>query len=212
MEFIAEIFAGKDDGFLIDVGAHDGVEKGSMSRGLIKRGWSGLLIEPLKEAFLKLQQAYADRTDVICLNVACSDAAGQAKLYPNKGVSTLDPAWAKACEDYWEHVNYGEPYMVKLRKLSGVLSGLRELGKCPPSIDYLQIDTEGHDLQVLKGMDWTYNPRVICVETLDMTRLDRRDGRKWKPAPELTECLGQHGYELRMLTNGGNGIYMRTEC
>lgn len=34
------------------------------------------------------------------------------------------------------------------------------------SFDLLSVDTEGHDLTVLKSNDWSrYRPKVICVET-----------------------------------------------
>ena len=35
-------------------------------------------------------------------------------------------------------------------------------------IDFLNIDTEGYDLEVLKGLDFKkYKPKLICVELID---------------------------------------------
>ena len=37
-------------------------------------------------------------------------------------------------------------------------------------IDFMTIDVEGHELEVLKGFDFSkYNPQVIVVEFLDLT-------------------------------------------
>lgn len=210
IDFIANLFAGEDNGFLVDVGAHDGIGVGSMTARFIADGWSGLMIEPLTEAFAKLRAAYKDNSKVICLECACSNHDGEAQLYPHRGVSTINPQWAKACANYWGHVNYGKPYTVQVRMLVTILDALRRQGRVNGRVDYLQIDTEGHDLEVLQGMDWTLLPRVICVETLDMTNLDARlPGGKWKPRQELDNYLRDRGYCLRMLTKGGNGIYTR---
>ncbi len=52
-------------------------------------------------------------------------------------------------------------------------------------IGYLDIDVEGHDLEVLKGLDLDrYTPAVITIETLPEQR------------PETIEYLAAHRYEL----------------
>jgi len=211
IDFIDDYFRGKDDGFLVDVGAHDGIAAGSMTRGLVARGWGGVMVEPLKEAFAKLRKAYRANGRITCMNVACSDKEGTADLYPCRGVSTLNKAWAKACDDYWKHVKYGKAYKVPVLTLAQILRSQREVGRCGARIDYLQIDTEGHDLHVLKGMDWSFQPSVVCVETLDMVNRNRRGpGGKWQPNPAMNVYLREHGYALALLTRGGNGIYVRS--
>ena len=77
-------------------------------------------------------------------------------------------------------------------------------------VDYLQIDTEGHDLKVLQGMDWTIKPELICVETLDMVHPDRKDEHGvFTPPEDVDTFLVCQGYCLALATIGGNGIYVR---
>jgi FkbM family methyltransferase len=53
-------------------------------------------------------------------------------------------------------------------------------------IDYLNIDCEGHDYQVLCGLDIKkYSPRVISIEA--WTRNDKK---------KIIEYLELHGYEI----------------
>jgi hypothetical protein len=55
----------------------------------------------------------------------------------------------------------------------------------PTDFALLSIDTEGHDLSVLRGLDFDrFQPRVIITETDDETEPDKR------------ELLVDHGYRL----------------
>jgi len=202
---IAQLVDGVKGGYLVDVGAHDGIAPGSMSRALVASGWGGLMVEPLPAAFAKLERAYRGNDGVRCVNVACSDGDGTSQLYPCKGVSTLHKDWADVCDGWWKHVNYGAPITVKTRRLGRLLD---EAG-APAAINLLQIDTEGHDLTVLQGMDWTRRVDVVCVETLDMVHRERRIGGRWHPSPDLNSFMVAHGFALDLLTPGGNGIYVR---
>ena len=205
-EFIRQFFATKAKGYLIDVGAHAGDRKGSMTWDLLHHGWDGLLVEPLTSAFEQLAFNYmGHRTSVTCLQAACSDEDGEAWLYPHKGVSTINPDWAEACDKWWKHVNYGERYKVRKLRLDTILP----IVGAPDKIQFLQVDTEGHDLQVLKGMDWSREPDLVCVETLDMVHPERKANGVCLPSPEMDSYLVSLGYRQVLLTKGGNGFYER---
>ena len=55
--FIDSFFKNKNNGFLVDIGAADGITN-SNSRFLIEKGWGGILIEPNTKNFNKLQDLY----------------------------------------------------------------------------------------------------------------------------------------------------------
>lgn len=205
LNYMLDFFRDVPDGYLVDVGAHDGVLAGSMSRDLIVKGWGGLMVEPLPEAFRQLKEAYQDHPKVTLFEGACSDEDGVADLLPCKGVSTLSRDWAKACELYWKHVRYGAPVRVQKRRLSALLEAV----KAPAHIHLLQIDTEGHDLYVLRGMDWTRTVDMVCVETLDMLQTERKICGIWQPHPDIHAFLTRHGFRQTLLTRGGNGFYVR---
>lgn len=206
MKFIADFFVDYPSGFVVDVGAEFGVGYGSMSAALIENGWCGLMVEPLPEVFIKLNKAYRDNPNVQCVNVACSDEDGKGLLFPFGSVSTLNREWADACAKYWEHIKYRTPITVDKYRLSTLLKQY----ECPV-VDFLQIDTEGHDLQVLCGMDWAHKPSLVCIETLDMTNLTRNRGTHWEVNPEIDAFMVALGYELVLSTNGGNGFYVRKD-
>jgi len=206
IEFILKFFKDKNDGYLIDVGAADGLKDGSMTRDLISRGWKGILVEPLPMYYEQLKENYKDYEGVHTVPILCSDESGFGILYPHKGCSTINPEWRDACQKYWKHVNYKEP--IEIPKIT--LKNLMKIYNTPPQIDFLQIDTEGHDLNVLKGMDWSKNPSLVCVEVLDMCNMERRiNGGRWEPSPELKQYMNETGYVCVKLTKGGNAIFIR---
>lgn len=204
IQYMENFFKGKD-GYLIDIGATTGSEKGSMSRALISRGWHALMVEPLPATFAKLKTVYDSSQNVTCVNVACSDVNEIAEFYPCAGVSTFHPKWRDVAAGRWKHVNYGSPIQVQKRKLSELLVE----HKAPQKIDLLQIDTEGHDLYVLRGMDWSREITMICVEVIDLTNMHRKIRGKWTPSPELTAFLKSKGFTCRLITKGGNGFYTK---
>ncbi len=199
-------FFGDRVGYLVDVGAHDGVAAGSMSRAFTVKGWSGLLVEPLPGAFHILDMEYADNSNVVCVQAACSNEEGIAMLHPFGGVSTLEKPWRDACANWWPHVRYTEAIQVHKTTLARLL----DFHNAPTKIDYLQIDTEGHDYKVLLGMDWNYDPDLICIETLDMVHPDRKDSAGiCLPPHDTNYLLYRKGYELVLTTKGGNGFYVK---
>jgi len=153
-------FGSKPQGFVVDVGASDGVTN-SNSFYLIWDGWSGVLIEPEEKQFEALQRLYGDRSDVICLNEAIGTTPGLVPFYANGQYSTLSEPWKAACFRAYG-ITYDEVIKaIHLRRL-GVL--LRVV-KAPKHIDFLSVDCEGWDLQVLQSMDWNYfDVGLICVE------------------------------------------------
>jgi len=56
-DFLLDFFKNKSNGFLVDIGAADGITN-SNSRRLILDGWSGILIEPNKKNYNKLLDLY----------------------------------------------------------------------------------------------------------------------------------------------------------
>lgn len=131
-----------DAGFFVDVGAYDGVEH-SNTFALEQRGWTGVCIEPNVQVFgtLHTMRSVTAGGRSACVCAAMSDRTGDLRMTGDR----ID--------------GHGQTY-VKSMRLDDLLERLNA-----PAIDYLSIDTEGHDLAVLQGMDfdrWTV--RLITVE------------------------------------------------
>jgi FkbM family methyltransferase len=150
-EFL-EFITAAAPGFFVEVGANHPT-RGSQSWHLERRGWRGVLVEPLPENAERLRAA---RTAAV-FAVACSspENAGQTlPFYAADALSGLDrermAPWASP-----------EVIDVPVRTLDSVL----EEAGAPRPLDFLSVDVEGHEVEVLRGFDFAcWAPRFILLE------------------------------------------------
>src|SRR5438445_251844 len=141
-------------GFFVDVGAHD-ARIGSQTYFLEEQGWEGILIEPQSAVCEKLRSA---RPRSRVFQVACG-APGQpeeAAIYIAE--ATSHSSLVKNLIDPSER--YIKSEAVKLMTLDAVLA---EAGN--PRVDFVSIDVEGTQLDVLRGFDLQRHcPPFLLVE------------------------------------------------
>jgi FkbM family methyltransferase len=172
-ELVWEFFKRKRDGFFVEVGANDPYS-GSQTWLLEKNGWRGVLVEPQAALCEKLRQG---RKNSQVFQVACSSPGreGEATLNlgPHSGVSTLENQIDAQGTQF-----VGEE-RVKVTTLDKVLGEANA-----PAIDFLSMDVEGHEVEVMRGFDFgKYRPSLILIEDNAYTMNKHR-------------FLAQHGYKL----------------
>lgn len=167
----------------VEVGAFDGVHYSNVRRLHEKYGWTGITFEPVSKNFEKVVAAYAG-TPVKCVQAAVSTADSELEInvstYPHlpdwgSDVATLGAAdttrWEKEFGATWTKEK------VPVRRLTRLLdeAGIEDF-------DFISIDTEGHDLEVLKSIDFKrYHPLLIVIEY----------GEK---KTEIAQILAREGY------------------
>jgi FkbM family methyltransferase len=147
-------------GFYIDVGAHHPV-RFSNTYLFYQRGWRGINIDAMPGSMQKFER-FRPRD----INIECGVGGSAGKLnfyrFNEPALNTFDATEA-------QHKNK-PPYQlldtvkVTVERLDTLLA--RHL---PPKqqIDFLSIDVEGKDCEVLQSNDWQhYRPRFILAETL----------------------------------------------
>jgi FkbM family methyltransferase len=152
-QLVQAFFGDARSGFFVEVGANRPRQE-SQTWHLERLGWQGVLIEPqpnLADA-LKCQR----RAQVFA--VACSapaNAGRRMRLHVAGALSALDRermAPGAAPEQIIE---------VPVRTLDDVLTE----AKAPPGFEFLSVDVEGHELEVLGGFDFArWQPRLILLE------------------------------------------------
>lgn len=163
-QVILDYFGRKRDGLVVDVGAGDGVTY-SNSRFLIRDyGWRGVLIEPDPESFGKLGRLYTPAEWPVLINAGAAAAEGVAMLYPSEMASTFMEDW-KAHSERVAAVKYGQPVSVRTAPLTVLLDEIPEPRR-PTRIDFLSVDCEGMDLEVLRSLDLVRYPvELLCYES-----------------------------------------------
>ncbi len=153
-ELVWEFFGRNPKGFFVEVGAND-PRNGSQSWFLEQCGWRGILIEPLSHLFESLKIA---RPRSLVFQAACG-APGhppEAALFVGENCqhSSLLPNGVDA------DTRYLHKETVRVLTLDEVLA---ECGH--PRVDFVSIDVEGLQLDVLKGFDLArHHPALLLVE------------------------------------------------
>jgi FkbM family methyltransferase len=176
----------------VDVGANDGIS-GSNTFLFALRGATGLCFEPDPANFAQLVGMYRCHRRIRCVDEGVSDAPGQVAMRCDGLLSTItateDPG-LKSLLAGWRRVGASE---VKI-----TLNTLAHWFLCHPAFvgcDVLSIDVEGHELNVLRGIDWTSTPkpaRCLIVET----HAQGASGL-WchRDLGAISELLGAHDYQ-----------------
>ena len=193
-EMIEEILKEKKDVFFIQIGANDGIRNDPLYPLRSKYSWKGILIEPQKKAFSKLQRNFQNNRLLTLVNAAISSETGLKQLYR---LSFSEENWATARSSFNRETlerSIEAGIIDKLAEDHGVeVPSLKteyitsEHVQCftfdhlvesyhVERIDFLMIDTEGFDYEILKSINFDkYSPSVIVYEYKHLTLAHYRD-------------------------------------
>ncbi len=176
-----EFFGGKPGGFFLEIGAND-PENLSQTFLLERNGWEGILVEPQRDCCERLRQR---RSKSRIFQVACGapEQKGRAQFH----ISTRDDRSGLARHRNDEDVVYARTEEVEVLPVDDLLARAGN-----PKIDFVSIDVEGTELDVLRGFTLeTHRPALLLIEdhvhSLDVHR-----------------HLACHGYKLVKRTGSNN--------
>jgi FkbM family methyltransferase len=150
-KLIWQFFNNRKEGFFIEIGANHPVNL-SQTYFLEKNGWDGILIEP--------QQNMADllrhHRKAKVYEVACGAPAerGTVELFVAGEFSSIERHAVFTDIEYSKTVTVTLVTIDDIHKQEGY-----------PQVDFLSIDTEGTELNVLQGLDFSkLKPNLILIE------------------------------------------------
>ena len=152
-------FQNKKDGFFVEIGAYDGIEGSNCYHFEKFMNWKGIAIEPSKLQYEKLKNNRNCKT----INKAISNEIKDVEFI--EVVEGLTQMSGINNENYTanELIKKNEQSKTKISKIT--TSTFEEEIKGNFEIDYLSIDIEGEELDLLKSVDFNkYNIKVISVE------------------------------------------------
>jgi FkbM family methyltransferase len=164
-KFIDDFFSQKENGFFLDIGAHDGVTLSNTYFLEKFRNWKGICIEPGPLEFEKLNQ----NRKSLNLNICVSNFNGFSKFTYIEGYSNM---LSGLSEDYVpEHQNRIKKELssfggdlteinVEVKKLQTILDE-----NSITEIDFCSIDTEGSEFKIITSIDFSItNIKVLIIE------------------------------------------------
>ncbi|MET4083635.1 FkbM family methyltransferase [Pedobacter sp. UYP30] len=145
----------------LDIGAHDPFYLSNTAL-FYQKGCRGINIEPDPYLF---QQFPLHRKEDINLNIGIGDTYETIDFYI-MNVPTLNTFSLEQVNSY---KNEGEYFVREIKKVK--ISTIQKIiidnnGLFP---DFLSLDAEGIDELVIKSIDYSNKPKVICVETLSFS-------------------------------------------
>jgi FkbM family methyltransferase len=189
---ITDLFTrlGIDKPSYLDIGANEPMAASNTYR-MYSRGSSGVCVEPNPVMYNKLL-AKRKRDIIINAGVAFDDQReAPFYIFPEKvhGLNTF----SKKEVDFWEHTGNIAVGKYKPEKvISMKLVDINELisKHFTPWPNFVSIDVEGLDLEILRTIDWVrFQPEVFCTETLWFGE----DDKELKNA-ELISFMESKGY------------------
>jgi FkbM family methyltransferase len=188
------IFGLKAHGFYVDVGAAHPLFEND-TKLFYDRGWNGINIEP-NTVFFDQLKAERPRDHNVCAAISKSAESISFHEVVGTGLSTCDPSQAQVAHSKGYQVRR---YDVPTARLSTILNEV-----APTHIDFLKIDVEGLEQEVLATNDWKqYRPSVILLEATFPESPVRRQ-------TEIRQFLEGHGYHWRYF-DGLNDFYVASE-
>ena len=152
------IFKYKNDGLYIDVGCQHPISNNN-TYILYKKGWNGINIDLDKKNIDLFNISRPDDTNI---NIAVSDKSGNVNLFYYHDGSPINTINSQNA-DYQKN-KFKQIKLIKSETLNKILANINFNKK----VDYLNIDVEGHELNVLKGFNiLKYRPSIISIEYLD---------------------------------------------
>jgi FkbM family methyltransferase len=188
-------YLGFPRGFFIEVGANDGYSQSNtyyLERCL---GWSGVLVEGIPELYDRCRRLRRRSRVYQCALVAPGFPNASVPMHYAHLMSVVDGS-LKTSGAQDEQIRRGlevqslaATYTVAVpaRTLASILDELPP----PVHIDFLSLDVEGGELDVLKGLNLdTYRPTYILVEARFFDEVDAY----LRPHYVLVEQLSHHDY------------------
>jgi FkbM family methyltransferase len=195
--YLMRCFGDRRAGFYVDIGSGHPVYD-NMSFAFYLNGWSGITVEP-NPWLARLTRAVRPRD--LHLEAVVGAVSGETTFYlidDFHGLSTAIESHARSAQ-----TQFGKGS----RRITVPVTTLAELcaAHAPRSFDFLKIDVEGAEKDVLLGGDWqNYRPKVVVAEALAPYTL----APAW---PEWEPFLAQHGYRY-VLFDSLNRYYLAEEA
>ena len=191
---ILEKYLQEHNGFYLDIGSGDPV-RGSNTFFLYKKGWSGILIDPLTRNMFSSKVIRRKDKIIQGLVGATNKSYLFYEMYPYEYSTTNN-------EIVKDLISNKKAKLVKKVQLNTFSVSELNLNIDLDQPSLLSVDCEGFDLEVLKTIDLkTAKFRVICVEDFDFNPVSK--------SSTINHYLIENGYEI-VDRAGPSSIYVKS--
>ena len=175
-----ESYLNYDNGYFVELGANDGITQSNSYYFEKYRGWQGTLVEPVPHNYLKCIRNRNNKTQVF-LNACVSFDYSQKFveiIYSNLCSTTVGVEtdvdnlenFHKKHKNFLEEQN--DEVNFRFGAIAENLNNILIKANAPKQIDFLSLDVEGAEIEVLKGINHKeYRFKLICIESRDIKKI-----------------------------------------
>jgi FkbM family methyltransferase len=184
--FLIDFFKNQNKGFYVDVGAFHPFRINN-TYALYKKGFRGINIDISAISIDLFNFARPDDTN---LNLGASNKIENKVFFSKKNLSFHNTFLKSLAESDIQNEPFKKRYTIECKPLTKIIDDTKFFNK---KIDFLNIDAEGYDYEVLLGLDLEkYSPKIICIE---ISPLVDEKNKNYKNT-QIFKYLTQNNYEL----------------
>jgi len=175
----------KKNGFYIDIGAHHPL-RFSNTHLFYKNGWRGINVDPTPGSMKMFDKL---RPLDINLEVGVSDKSEDQIFYmfDEPALNSFDKEISLSRHNSSEY-SIIDTKTIEIYTLDDIIE--EYFPKSISQIDFLTIDAEGHDFNVIRSINLNkYKPRIIAIEIIELTINDILNDR-------IANYLSKYGYSM----------------
>lgn len=164
--FTIDFFNQKTEGYLLDIGAADGVTGSNSFRLLDEFNWNGILVEPNPDHHKNLDLLFSNETGIDVYKGAICQNQTEVTLSKWSGLYTGHSNIINKNSHSWN----SHPVQVPAIDISTLL----KLYNVPTIIDFINLDIEGSEHQVINYFPWEdFTVKLWCIERASAYGLDK---------------------------------------
>ncbi len=178
-----------DNGYFVELGANDGVTQSNSLYFEKYRNWRGLLVEPAPQNYLKCRQNRSVLDSIYCAACVSFDYPQEFVRIAYSNLMSTPVSLESDIQDPRAHAQLGDRFLgngetvFEFGAVARTLNSLLLEAESPSVIDFLSLDVEGAELEVLKGVDHqAFRFKYLLVECRNF--------------PRLSSYLTLHGYRF----------------
>ena len=193
-----EKYLNYNDGYFIELGANDGISQSNTYFYETNKNWRGMLIEPIPHKFLDCIKNRSKKNSIFCNACVGFDFKKEFVeiVYSNLMSTPID--LKSDIENPEKHAESGKKFLdskentFKFAAITATLNDLMIKSKAPNIIDFLSLDVEGAEMEVLEGINFNkYFFKYMLIESRSFNEINNfLLLKKYK----FIEKLGEHDY------------------
>ena len=145
---VLQFYHNKQNGFYVEIGASDGITFSNTYLLATRYHWKGICVEPLPDKF---KQLCKNRPKAICYNQPVYDESNKEVIFD---ISNNNDMFSGINYNIDCHIDLVNSNKTQITLTTISLNDLLDKSHAPNFIEYLSLDTEGSEFEILKTFDF----------------------------------------------------------